>query len=156
MKSRRVFLVCSAGGHFEQAYRLLTALEGFEVTFITERKASAEGLDAAHRVLHLPHASGGRNIFFVFGFLWNCSVSLWRLLRFRPEAVISTGAHTGVPSCVLGKLLGRHVIFIESFARITSPSLSGRIVYPFADLFLVQWESLLRYYPQAAYWGKIY
>ena len=35
-------------------------------------------------------------------------------------------------------------------------SLTGRLVYPFADLFLVQWESLLELYPKAKYVGGIF
>ncbi|WP_191976308.1 hypothetical protein [Limosilactobacillus reuteri] len=50
----------------------------------------------------------------------------------------------------------KKVIYIESFARITTPSLTGKILYHFADLFIVQWKELLKVYPKAKYFGGIF
>lgn len=74
----------------------------------------------------------------------------------QPDVIITTGALMAYPFCVLGKLKGEKVIYIESFARVTGKSLTGRLVYPFADLFLVQWESLKLLYPKAKYVGGIF
>lgn len=41
-------------------------------------------------------------------------------------------------------------------ARIKSPSKTGKFLYKFVDLFIVQWEELLKFYPKAVYGGKIY
>ena len=48
------------------------------------------------------------------------------------------------------------VIYLETFARVNDRSLTGRLVYPIADLFLVQWESLLEFYPKAKYVGGVF
>lgn len=54
-----------------------------------------------------------------------------------------------MPTIILGKLLFRcKIIFIESAGDVT-PTLTGRIVYPFCDLFIVQWPEKLRYFPKA-------
>ena len=58
--------------------------------------------------------------------------------------------------CYIGRLFGKKIIFIESYAKRTSPTLSGRLVYPIATTFVVQWETMLEFYPKAKYWGGIY
>lgn len=73
-----------------------------------------------------------------------------------PDVVITTGALIAYPFCLIAKLRGKKVVYIESFARVHDRSLTGRLVYPFADLFLVQWESMLECYPKAKYVGGIF
>ena len=55
------------------------------------------------------------------------------------------------------QLLGREVkiIFVESICRVTSFSLSGKILYFFADQLFVQWPELQRKYPCTRYIGRI-
>jgi hypothetical protein len=50
----------------------------------------------------------------------------------------------------------RKVIYIESFSRINRPSLAGRLGYLVADLFIVQWKPLLKFYKKAKYGGTIF
>mgnify|MGYP006068434471 CR=1 FL=1 len=69
----------------------------------------------------------------------------------NPDCFISTGALIAIPILILAKLYRRKVIFIETFARVDSGSLSGRIAYLFADVFIVYWKSLLKIYPKAKY-----
>ena len=51
---------------------------------------------------------------------------------------------------------GKKLIFIESYAKVKTPTLTGKLLYPFADRFYVQWRELLEYYPKAQYVGGIY
>ena len=51
--------------------------------------------------------------------------------------------------CCIGKIFGSKIIFIESFANMTSKTVTGRIVYLFSDVFIVQWESMKKFYPKA-------
>ena len=44
--------------------------------------------------------------------------------------------------CLLAKLFRKKLIFIESFSKITSPTITGKLLYKHADLFLVQWEDM--------------
>jgi uncharacterized protein Veg len=48
------------------------------------------------------------------------------------------------------------MIYIESFARMKTLNKSGKFLYKYADLFIVQWEELLKCYPKAVYGGWIY
>jgi UDP-N-acetylglucosamine:LPS N-acetylglucosamine transferase len=73
----------------------------------------------------------------------------------KPDLVVTTGAEICIPICFLAKLAGKKVVFIESLCRVESLSATGRIVYPIADLFLVQWPRLAAKYRKARYEGKI-
>ena len=50
----------------------------------------------------------------------------------------------------------KKIIYIESFARCNKPSLTGKIMYKFADIFIVQWEEMLEFFPKAMYGGGIF
>lgn len=81
----------------------------------------------------------------------------WQALRAeQPDAVLSCGPSVGVPTCLLAKLLNVKVIFVETGSRVTTLSLSGKIVYRFADLFVVQWPQLVRKYPKAVFGGRFW
>ena len=77
-------------------------------------------------------------------------------LKEKPDIVISTGALATIPMCIVANLFRRKIIFIESFAKINSPTLTGKLLYKFADKFFVQWESMKEFYPNAICKGGIY
>ena len=74
----------------------------------------------------------------------------------RPDVVISTGAGAVVFFCVFAKLLGAKLIFLESMAKVTHPTWTARVLYPFADLFMVQWPGLLKFFPKAKFLGRLF
>lgn len=47
------------------------------------------------------------------------------------------------------------LVFIESFARVKTLSLAGKLLYPLCDMFLVQWPGLVETYPRAQYIGML-
>ena len=47
------------------------------------------------------------------------------------------------------------IAFTESIARTNKLSLSGRLIYPIADSFLVQWPQLAAKYPRAKHVGFV-
>jgi beta-1,4-N-acetylglucosaminyltransferase len=81
----------------------------------------------------------------------------WQAVRaFRPDAVISSGPAVAVPVCVLARLAGAKVVFVETGSRVTALSLTGRIMIHVAHLFIVQWPELAERYPQAVYAGRLF
>ena len=74
----------------------------------------------------------------------------------RPDLIISCGAAVAVPFFYVGKLFGAKLIYIEVYDRIDSSSLTGKLVYPVADRFIVQWEELKKVYKKAVYLGSIF
>ena len=79
-------------------------------------------------------------------------------MKEKPDVIISTGVLACIPMIYIGHLLKKKVIYIESFAKINSPTMTGKLVYKkkWADQFYVQWKSMKKYYPAAIYKGGIY
>ena len=92
--------------------------------------------------------------------VWNLlrnTILAWKVLRKeRPDVIVSAGAASAVPFFYLGKLFGAKLIYIEVFDRIDRPTLTGRLVYPIADKFIVQWEEMREVYPKAVNLGSIF
>jgi len=146
----KICLACSAGGHLTELTQLEDAYEGYDSFVVTFRREDTESL--AGRVYYLMDPK--RNPFKV---ILNFFQALRVVLKERPNVVITTGAGVVVPLCVIAKILGSRIIYIESFARIDSKSLTGVFLYPFADLFFIQWEELSdKYGSKARYGGKVF
>lgn len=146
-----VCLACSAGGHLTELLQLEKAWQGKPHFFVSDRRLNAVELAGREKVYFI--ACPRRN---PFKLVVNAMQSLVLLLKERPSVVISTGADTAVPLCVLARLFGKKVVFIESFCRVSGPSLSGRIMYRIANLFLVQWKQNKRFFPKAEYAGSVF
>lgn len=78
------------------------------------------------------------------------------LRKEKPDLIISSGAAVAVPFFWLGKLFGAKTVYIEIFDRIDKPTLTGKLVYPVTDKFIVQWEELKKVYPKAINLGGIF
>ena len=85
------------------------------------------------------------------------TVVAWKVLRKeKPDLIISSGAAVSVPFFYLGKIFGAKLIYIEVFDRIDKPTMSGKMVYPIVDKFIVQWDEQLKVYPKAVNLGSIF
>ncbi|WP_347862213.1 PssD/Cps14F family polysaccharide biosynthesis glycosyltransferase [Salimicrobium sp. PL1-032A] len=155
-KNKKLLLISSIGGHLTQLLQLEPLFSKYDYHIVTEKSEITEQMKHKYPVSFLVY--GGRNypVRYLFKFSYNIIKSLFLFLKERPDVVITTGAHTAVPMCYIAKLFRKKVIYIESFAKTTTPNLSGRLVYPIADLFIVQWESMKKVYPKAVYGGTIY
>lgn len=78
-----------------------------------------------------------------------------QVFRLRPRLLLANGPGTCVPSCLLAKLLGARVLFVESVCRVRSLSASGRLLYWFGVDVLVQWPQLVEKYPAVRYMGRL-
>ncbi|MFH1845470.1 MAG: PssD/Cps14F family polysaccharide biosynthesis glycosyltransferase [bacterium] len=86
-----------------------------------------------------------------------CGWHAWRALRKeQPDAILSCGPSVGAPACLVAKLMGVKVIFVETGSRVTALSMTGKIVYRFADLFIVQWPQLAKNHSQAVFGGRFW
>lgn len=153
-----LLLTCSAGGHLTQLLKVAGWMAAYNKILITERTKNTGQMksDLFNEILFIPHGGREEGIKYLFKLGYNFIISFFRYLKYRPKIVISTGAHTALPMLLIAKLFGSKVIFIETFAKIKSPSLTGRIIYKVADSFYIQWPELTRFYPEAKYKGKIY
>ena len=78
------------------------------------------------------------------------------LRKERPDLIVSSGAAAAVPFFYLGKLFGAKLIYIEVFDRIDKPTMTGKMVYPITDRFIVEWEEMKKVYPKAINLGSIF
>lgn len=142
VERRRTCWAYSPGGHLaelERATQGMSFTDRFDVTFAGGRPPRVAPR-RTYRVCH-PRRSLARTAV-------NLVQALVIVLRERPALVISTGADVAVPVCALAKLLGARLIFIESAGELR-PTLSGRLLYPLADLFVVPWPEKLAAFPRA-------
>ncbi|MEM0360055.1 MAG: PssD/Cps14F family polysaccharide biosynthesis glycosyltransferase [Candidatus Diapherotrites archaeon] len=147
----KICLAASAGGHLTELLQLKSAWRGKEHFYLTDKRANGLALAKMERVYFVECPR--RN---PFRLLINILQSLLVFIKEKPDFVISTGADTAVPFCLIVRLFGKKVAFIESFCRIKEPSLSGRIMYRFASLFLVQWKENLEFFPKAEFCGSVF
>ncbi|MFD1735193.1 PssD/Cps14F family polysaccharide biosynthesis glycosyltransferase [Bacillus salitolerans] len=155
-KRKKVMFISSIGGHFTQLMQLEPLFNKYEYIIVTEKSSITEKFKEKHPMAFLVYGARNYPFKYLFKFSFNIMKSLYLFIRERPDVIVTTGVHTSVPMCYIAKLFGKKVIFIESFAKSTSPTLSGKLVYPIADLFIVQWETMKEIYPKAVYGGSIY
>jgi beta-1,4-N-acetylglucosaminyltransferase len=145
----KIAMVSSHGGHLTELRMLADALEEHDLFYVTYDSERTRHLDMdVHTVEHI-----GTNpvaMATAFG-------RMGQLFRQeRPDLVISTGSEIAIPAFVVGKLLSATTIFVESWCRVTNQSATGRLVYPIADHFFVQWPQLLgEYGKKAEYQGAV-
>jgi UDP-N-acetylglucosamine:LPS N-acetylglucosamine transferase len=149
----RIGLVCSHGGHMTELLQVASAFDGHDTFFITYDSAPTRAMDSAYLVEHI----GLHPVRMV-----RATARIVRiLLRERPDLIVSTGAEIAIPTFYLAWALRKltimktRLLFIESWTRVTMPTRTGKLVYPIADVFLVQWEQMLDQYGRRARYGGI-
>ncbi|MEM4598970.1 MAG: PssD/Cps14F family polysaccharide biosynthesis glycosyltransferase [Candidatus Diapherotrites archaeon] len=147
----KVCLAASGGGHLTELLQIKAAWKGHEHFYVSDRRTNSIALSKKQKVYFV--VCPRRN---PLKLMANTFQAFYILLKERPDVVISTGADTAVPICLLAKLFFRKVIFIESFCRITDASLSGKIMSRFADLMLVQWPENKSFFAKAEYAGSVF
>lgn len=155
-KKEKVCFLASSGGHLEEISRLVEIEEKYDNFLVTE-KGKFEELHFGKKVIYV-YQINRKEILFPFKFIGLILKAFKILLKEKPTVLISTGELATVPFCIVGKLLGKRIVYIESFARVDTPSLTGKIIYKLklANLFVVQWEDMLKYFPEAIVGGRIF
>lgn len=155
---KRVLFISSTGGHLKELLQLKPLFSKYDSYLITEKTKSTIKLkdEYGKKCGYLIFGSKDHIITYPFKLFANCFISLYYFIKFRPKYIVTTGAHTAGPMCCLGKIFRCKIIYIETMANISKKTITGRLVYPMADLFIVQWESMLKLYPKAVYGGFIF
>lgn len=150
--------ISSTGGHLSELMQLSSMFSKYDYQIITEKAKNNLDLKEKYKgkVHFLIFGTKDHFLTYPFRLFANCFKSLYYYLKFQPDVIITTGAHTAGPMCCLGKIFGSKIIYIESFANISTKTVTGRLIYQFADMFVVQWEEMLKLYPKAIYGGRIY
>ena len=147
----KICITFSSGGHFSEAMKACSKLKNYDKYYITFKSPHLMDVTQKERIYFIMHPKHNP-IFLIINILQSVMI----LIKENPSVIISTGADVTVPTVIIGKLLNKKIVYIESGGNVYTPSLSGRISYDFTDLFLVQWEPLKKFFPKAIVGGPLF
>lgn len=155
---KKVMFISSMGGHLSELMQLKSIFKNYDYKIVTEKHKSTNSLKSRYKskIDFLVEGNKDHLLRYIFVFPYNIIKSFILFLKFKPDVIVTTGAHTCVPMCYIAKVFRKKIIYIESFANIETKTLTGRLVYPIADIFIVQWKSMLKLYPKAVCEGWIF
>ncbi|MCS8597557.1 UDP-N-acetylglucosamine--LPS N-acetylglucosamine transferase [Levilactobacillus brevis] len=148
----KICLVGSSGGHLTHLSLLKDLWKDEDRFWVTFDKEDARSLlrDEKRYKCFFPTNRNIKNL------IRNTWLAFKVLRKEKPDIIISSGAAVAVPFFYLGKIFRIKTVYIEVFDRIDKPTLTGRLVYPVSDLFIVQWGSMKKVYPKAKDLGGIF
>lgn len=149
---KKYCLVGSSGGHLNHLYLLKPIYEKANRFWVSFDKEDARSIlkEEKFYTCYFPTNRNLKNL------IKNTVLAYKILKKEKPDVIISTGAAVAVPFFYLGKLFGAKTIYIEVFDRFDKPTLTGKLVYPVTDKFIVQWEEMKKVYPKAINLGSIF
>lgn len=150
----KICFAASSGGHFEQISMLKPLMEKYDSFLVTEKTDYSFEIDNEN--MYFLNQINRNEKFALLKLLGISCTSLYIFLKEEPDLIITTGVLAVIPLCLIAKLFGKKLIYIESFAKISSPNKSGELLYKYADQFYVQWPQMKSVYPNAIYVGGIY
>ncbi len=158
---RKVLVVLGMGGHTAQILRLVEMLgDNYEYEYVIghdDQTSSAKiTFSGKIHVMSNPRLMEDKSILKVSVKMVPSTIQAFQILhRVKPYAVLSAGPALTIPLFWLAKMKGIKTMFVESWVRVHHKSLTGKLVYPISDLFIVQWESMKKVYPKAVYAGRL-
>ncbi|BCJ97356.1 PssD/Cps14F family polysaccharide biosynthesis glycosyltransferase [Anaerocolumna chitinilytica] len=151
-KKLKLCLVGSSGGHLTHLYMLKPFWKDKERFWVTFDKEDARSLLQGEEMYPCYYPSNRS----IKALIINTVRALKVILKERPNLIISSGAAPAIPFFYIGKLFGAKLIYIEVFDRIDKPTMTGKLVYPIVDMFIVEWEEMKKVYPKAVNLGSIF
>lgn len=147
----KILLVSSTGGHFSELMQLKSLAKNHNLVICTEDKIQNDIVD-----YYVKYGSREEGIKYL-GKLIKNGIQSWKIIRKEnPDILISTGAHTCVSFFIVAKLFKIKTIYIESYAKVNSSSLTFRLIKPFVDVVIVQHKQMKKVYKNALYLGGLF
>ena len=152
---KKVLFISSTGGHLDELLRLQSLFKKYDYYIITEKDKTNEYLmdKYINKVSYLPYCTRSKPISYIFLFIYLIIKTIYYYFKIKPDVIVTTGTHTAGPICYLGKIFGSKIIYVETLANVSRKTVTGKLIYPIADLFIVQWKEMLDLYPKAIYGG---
>ncbi len=97
----------------------------------------------------------------LFTTIWSFLQGFYAVYRYRPQLLLCNGPGTCLSLCYSAFILNvlgvsnTKIVFVESFCRVRDLSLTGKLVLPIADKFIVQWPELLKKGSRMEYIGTL-
>ncbi len=147
-----IMFVSSSGGHYAEL-RKISLTNDPQNIIISEKTPLTlrEKLDE-----YLIYGSRDNMLTYPFIFLINSIKAYIYLKKYQPQIIVSTGAHSCVPFFYLGHKMGITTIYIESFAKVNTPSLTYQLIKKYCDYVIVQHQELTSIYENSLYFGGVY
>jgi len=145
-KTIKIGIISSAGGHLTKILLLKKWWGKYDRFWVTNKNIIGNVLK--NEMVYQGYFPENRNI---WNFVRNAFLALKILKREKPNVLFSTGAGIAPPFFFVGKLMNAKLIFMETFIFIAKPTLSGKIIYPLADVFIIQNKKLQRIFPKAVF-----
>lgn len=143
-------LVSSGGGHIFQLLQLSKCWSTQDSFWVSFPRSDVKSLLGSKRVWYAYYPESRHLI----NAIKNTFLAVYILAKEKPDIVMSMGAGIAVPFMVVARIMNIHTIYIEPLDFVSEPSLTGRIVYPFVNLFLIQNKKQKRFFPRATFWGS--
>lgn len=138
VRNKKICLVASAGGHLTQLLKMIDSWRNYEAIYVSTSHVVASKLSQFGKTYIIGECNR-EHVIESAKVLFRC---LSVAIKERPDYVLSTGAAPGFFLCITAKLFGAKVIWVDSIANVKQLSMSGKLIRPFADLFLTQWPEL--------------
>lgn len=150
--NKTLLLISSSGGHFEQLKMLKPLSEKYNCFFVTEKTQINDKAD------FYVVQTGHKDPYVLLKMMWMLFQVIYIFLHTKPDYIISTGSICSIPIAIIAKVFQKKFIYIETFAKRYEPTKSGLFIYKhnLSSLFIIQWESLKKFFPNAVYGGCIY
>ncbi|MBR6641611.1 MAG: polysaccharide biosynthesis protein [Clostridia bacterium] len=154
-KNNRVIFISSTGGHLSELMVLKPIFKDYDYHIVTEKTGSTKSLKKEYgkRIHYVILGIRTKKVEYVFKVILNTIKLLGLYIKIRPKVIVTTGAHTAMPLCIIGKLFGAKLVFIETYANVYTPTGTGKFLYKYADKFIIQWEELREVYPNGIHLG---
>lgn len=153
-KNKKICFAASSGGHFEQLLMLKPLMEKYD-SFVVTEKTFYKTMVKDKKMYYMHQVNRKEKLALLWIFV-NSFKALGIVIKEEPDIIITTGVLAMIPLCLLVKLTGGKLIYIESFAKVTTATETGKLLYKYADQFYVQWEPIKKIYPKAKFLGGIY
>lgn len=176
----KTLIVLGSGGHTAEMMEIVKRLDRanysprYYVLASTDQSSAVKVLDheepataqhADYRLFRMQRSRhvGQSYVSAVFTTIRSVLEAIPLVGRLQPDLILCNGPGTCVPVCLIAfvfKVLGllkaqSKIVFVESFCRVNTISLTGRILIYFVDSFVVQWPTLIAYSSKVEYFGQL-
>lgn len=155
----KFLIILGSGGHTAQMLKLVDLLgntHSYEYVIASSDKISSKKIKIRGPIFTFPKTRvyGESMLISIVKQIISLPRAIRLIRKVKSKNIVTCGPNFSIPIIIAGKLLGKKIIFIETWSRIYKKSLTGRFGYMIADLFFVQWPEMKKIYPKAIYAGR--
>lgn len=160
----RTLIVMGSGGHTAEMLRLLKEIDKLKFmprqyiladTDTTSRiQVESDERGTGWCIASIPRSRHVNQSYFtsIWSTIYSIVMSVPVVISFKPDLVLCNGPGTCVPVCFVAFIMklfhytDTSIIFVESFCRVKTLSLTGKLMLIFSNLIIVQWPELKQKY----------